>query len=867
MLAIKKMGSTAELKRFFVILISLLGLTLVSAELQAKTVSDPNHQGWTGKHPKLKQVTWKPIETKCDKCTKMASQYNETVQELLNSRYWVHFWREVSKNREKGKQDPFWPGKGDINDFEAKAVGANLELFELQQAQLELHKKAALALEQQASYLSAALIECERTACKVKKPSKLKGITIGGNSSAGTYQPDVSSILQQYGIDWKGPYRTKCKPCQPIAAQLNALPGWVVRSHMKLQRAELTLKYYEMIEKSNKVKVEFLQYHHPDKTNYSNAANAVKQLKAEIEALKKLFKKLSSELPLCERKFCPALKSENAGFIPGTEGMPISTCPEPASNEAITVGPNSEIGSKADFKEKTKKKVAGVAAKAITGLLGIGSGGGSSKYDGPITERDPIKKKHKLKSKDKDVKRELLTGGSFTPEGLLISNDIKKAPGNGTFQTIYLENPRGWRIMPIGTYLYEIWRNWKLSVSWTKDTYVDGEHVKHEEGGWTESWSELLASGEETIYGEVADKGPLWEQLGFNTAVSGARSIGTVFPITEDMLAAEPMNLVVHVTDPKKDPVITYPYIFAMTPGDDGTVQLERVDKTIASQTPCKESPEFYTSPLDDISEDLALIQKESSDIESTDIENNDLIEGEYGLLDMNLRTMKYQFFDTYKEELPAILAASSTQERVALTQAVIDDITKVHFSNNPEELELTEEQQRQFLHTFLSEEMPFLSTLATKESSPLELKAARDSLYKNLMEHDPELAKEFDRVLKKRKLAYQYSTEGYDLRNQSHELKVQRDELTDSGIEESADQVKALDEQINELNRKAEVADRNRDFYNKDADKILEQIPETERSFLDSHIRHKDKLKMENKTKDGVLPVIDDVQGVVPLS
>ena len=197
----------------------------------------------------------------------------------------------------------------------------------------------------------------------------------------------------------------------------------------------------------------------------------------------------------------------------------------------------------------------------------------------------------------------------------------------------------------------------------------------------------------------------------------------------------------------------------------------------------------------------------------------------------------------------------------------MIDDITKLYFDVVPDELELTEEQQRQHLHTFLSKEMPFLSTLATKESSPLELRAAHDSLYEHLMENNPTLAKEFDRVLKKRELAYQYATEGYDLRNESHELRAQRDELTDSGVDKNSDNIKALDEKINELNRKAEVADRNRDFYNKGADEVLEQIPEMERSFLDSHIRHKDKLHMEKETKEGVVPVINDVQGVVPLS
>lgn len=838
MLAITKIGSAMEFKRFFVVLISLLGFALASAELQAKTVSDPNHQGWTGKHPTTRPVTWDPIKTKCDKCTKIARQYNETVRELLASRYWVDVWREKLKAGKNSAVSPVVPSHGHLARDEVQAIGDAMERMERAQSQLELRKKSVYMLEQQAQYLSAVLIECEKTACKTKKPSKLKGIKIGGGSATGTYKPDINSIFQQHGIDWKEPYRTKCPPCQPIIAQLNALPGWVVRSHMKLQRAEINLKFFTMFNKAELI-------------------DAVKQSKAEINALKKLFKKLSTELPICEGKFCPALKTEDAGFIPAMGGMPISTCPEPAANEAITVGPNNEIGSKANFKEKTKNKVAGAATKAITGLLGIGGGGGNSKYDGPITERDPIKKKHKLKSKDKDVKRELLTGGSFTPEGLLISNDIKKAPGNGTFQTIYLENPRGWRIMPIGIYLYEIWRDWKLSVSWTKDTYVNGEHVKHEEGGWNENWSELLASGEETIYGEVADEGALWEQLGFNTAVSGARSIGTVFPVTEEMLAAEPMNLVVHVTDPKKDPVVTYPYVFAMTPGDDGKIQLERVDQTIASKTPCTantEQPEFFPSPMDDISEDI-------------DEAKIDMAKMEYDLLDMNLGTMKYQFFDTYEAELPAILTAGSTHERVTLTQALIDDMTKVYFYNIPSAGSLTEAEQRQHLHTFFSEKMPFLSTLATKESSPLELRAARDSLYKNLMEHDSELAKKFDRVLKKRDLGYQQATEAYDLRNQSHELKTQRDELTDNGADENADNIKALDEKISELNRKAEVADRNRDFYNKGANEILEQIPETERSFLDSHIRHKDKLKMEKETKEGIVPVINDVQGVVPLT
>ena len=142
--------------------------------------------------------------------------------------------------------------------------------------------------------------------------------------------------------------------------------------------------------------------------------------------------------------------------------------------------------------------------------------------------------------------------------------------------------------MPISIYLFEIWGEWKLSVSWTRDTYVDGELVKHEEGGWTESWRELIARGEQINYVEVYER-PLWEQLGFNTAVSGAKSLGTVFPISPEMLTIEPWYLYVHVTDPKKDPVITVPYKFELSIDPKGNVVATHVDPATAEEKdPCE---------------------------------------------------------------------------------------------------------------------------------------------------------------------------------------------------------------------------------------------------------------------------------------
>ncbi|MEO0367796.1 MAG: hypothetical protein AAF197_03315 [Pseudomonadota bacterium] len=574
----------------------LLIFAVSSYSVSAKTVSDPNHKGYHIKRGVLYPVTWKPIKSKCENCQKIAAQYNQTVQQLLTSRRWVAQWTLANDQREAGKFQPFWSGKGDITPTEADAISANLDLFDLQSKQRSLHSSSIEMLEQQVSYLAAVLRQCEQTACSDSKPTKTKQVKIGGDSPTAPFEPNIKDILKEHNIDWRGPYRTACAPCIPIVEQLNALPGWVVRADMQLRINELVLQHSRYVNQTKKIGVDLegatLKYEHPDKTDYSNAEANVKQLQKELVSLKKLFTDLLKQLNECERKYCPDVSEQNALLIPGGSTEPMSTCPSPAANTAITVGANSEVGTSADFKEKAKKKAAGLATKAITGLLGIGGGSGGGKSDGPVKYKDPIKDKNKVKVRNKEDKCDIRVGGVFTDQGLLISTDIKKAPNKGTFQEVYLQNSRGWRLIPIRLFLYEIWANWKLSVSWTRETYVDGELVSRETGGWTESWRELIARGSRIEYAEVPEL-PIWEQLGFNTAVSGARSVGTLFALTPKMLMNGPVNLVIHISDPKKDPVITYPYVFTVSLGEDGKVVITPTESTIAATgDPCKDDAE-----------------------------------------------------------------------------------------------------------------------------------------------------------------------------------------------------------------------------------------------------------------------------------
>ena len=92
-----------------------------------------------------------------------AFDLNADTQRLSNGEYWLI-------NGESPKitvhRQPSAEGYLDITEFEGRAIAANLELFESQQAQLSVHRQRVLMLEQQASYLSAVLTECEQTACK-----------------------------------------------------------------------------------------------------------------------------------------------------------------------------------------------------------------------------------------------------------------------------------------------------------------------------------------------------------------------------------------------------------------------------------------------------------------------------------------------------------------------------------------------------------------------------------------------------------------------------------------------------------------------------------------------------------------------------
>ena len=245
----------------------------------------------------------------------------------------------------------------------------------------------------------------------------------------------------------------------------------------------------------------------------------------------------------------------------------------------ITVGANSEVGSGGKLREKVSEFAGGalgglppgLGGGGIPGLGGSGGGGGGPAdlsgtgpgggVQEPQLATDPVPDDRKILLTDAATGTKIRVGMVPTPHGIQVSSTIVEAPGDGTFQTIYVQDSEGHKAGPIGYTIYELYQDWKLTVTWTYDRWVNGEHVEHREGGWSESGRNIL----DTFTVPMENDG-VWNKLGFSTATQGVKSLGTLFPVGRELLQSTPMTVVIHVTQPDKDPVTTIPFVISVPP-------------------------------------------------------------------------------------------------------------------------------------------------------------------------------------------------------------------------------------------------------------------------------------------------------------
>ena len=159
----------------------------------------------------------------------------------------------------------------------------------------------------------------------------------------------------------------------------------------------------------------------------------------------------------------------------------------------------------------------------------------------------------------------LMIGARRTGDTVTVFAKIGESPDKGTFQAAYLEDPERRAMAPDKIDICDLWGEWKLTVSWTKSTYVNNQLVDRQSGGWSESGVFRIPGVASTS--ERPDG--LWRQLGFSNASNGARQIAMRYPLSRDAMG-EAVDLIVHVTRPKQDPVTTVPFRVRMREGEGG---------------------------------------------------------------------------------------------------------------------------------------------------------------------------------------------------------------------------------------------------------------------------------------------------------
>ncbi len=266
--------------------------------------------------------------------------------------------------------------------------------------------------------------------------------------------------------------------------------------------------------------------------------------------------------------------ADGTGIAEATEAVEEAHQPYDISKnlEPIEIGPRSEVGTKS----VGKKVLEGAAGKALGGLLGGGgSRRSSSRSSEPKTKRDPTRKDDPVTAVDAETGAAVGVRAKWTDDGLLFSTNIDESDDRGTFHYVYLVDENGRELAPNKIDIYKIWRKTTLTVSWTRSEYVDGALVSQTSGGWSESWTDDLGLFTRGGEGDGAQAPGIWQLAGYGRAHAGLRRIGTTFDLTpEEFAALGKVHLIVHISRPSLDPVITAPFAMSVAMNPAGNINL-----------------------------------------------------------------------------------------------------------------------------------------------------------------------------------------------------------------------------------------------------------------------------------------------------
>lgn len=509
----------------------------------------------------IEPVKWVPYISECKQCQSVANKYNAAMQELFNVRGLLGYWenmRDVAEEREKNAKiardavDAVNSTLDNITVLEpeplseeeaARELSAGLALGEIYENQIPRLREAKNKLELTAKNLRRSLTECE--ALCVPLEDRKSAISLPS-----------TEIIQDPALpfDWSGPYYEVCESCRKLAERLNELYDIGIENVNELNTVNARLTYLDAELFALKLKEPATD---GDKKKH---VRRLKQIQRDIKNSKKDQKRILKNQDKIIKNFNDTLAKYNECIKSCPPQKKACVFPDELFS-SMNLGPNNEVGSSAQAAKEMRDRVSGAAkgaaTKAIGSLLGIGGfgGGGSS---GPKTDRDRSRGDFtRLSSGDTDLD----VRASWRKDQLIVSTEIDDSPDNGTFHAQWLEDKEGNIYLPVRYLIFKMYRDWKLTVSWTEDHYVDGKNVFHDEGQEISTGRDHLGTWS-LFEGDNAATNSIWGMLGFDTAAKGVKHIGAVYDIPMSSFPDDcQMQLVTHISEPSKDPVTSLPIV------------------------------------------------------------------------------------------------------------------------------------------------------------------------------------------------------------------------------------------------------------------------------------------------------------------
>ena len=233
----------------------------------------------------------------------------------------------------------------------------------------------------------------------------------------------------------------------------------------------------------------------------------------------------------------------------------------------------------------TAGDVAGAVAKGVVGGLlgGLFGGGRRGEPEGPNLVAKPALPETTLASKDGKTKINL--SGAIEDGKPYIVMGVKESPGNGAPHLIMLQDKNCNVLQPKETSvtgIWEQWGGWKLTVSWTKSYYQDGQLVKQEKGGWSTPWNIFR-----TQIKDPSEIPGIWKDFG-GKPFEGTREVMSSFE-TPPGVQFDPAdwNLVTHATtDAGNNQILTAPFVTGLATDKDNNLVFKPMERTACESAP-----------------------------------------------------------------------------------------------------------------------------------------------------------------------------------------------------------------------------------------------------------------------------------------